>query len=200
MNKSFQSILTILLGCSFLMLLGCPKQVSPERKTTRITRRVPTKIVPPTPEVDNSELGNTLAPLNEEEIAPIAKLGDASSDESFRENIKGKPSVLKDIFFELDQWTIGADDIAIVEENIKWMVENPASKVIIHGHGDNRGTNEYNLVLGEKRANAVKEAMVTLGVKSSRLSTVSYGEERPFCSEEGDSCHQKNRRVQHRVE
>ncbi|MEK7286460.1 MAG: OmpA family protein [Nitrospirota bacterium] len=202
MKKGFQLFLTVLVGCSFLLLSGCPKKIVPIRKITNITRRVPTKVVPKEPlDLVIPEEPSSL-PLQEEEIASVAKVEESeipASDSGINE-AETKKTILKDIFFDLDQWTIKVEEMAILEENVKWMNKNLAAKIIVNGYGDSRGTNEYNLILGEKRASVVKDAMVTLGIKPSRLTVVSYGEERPFCVEEDDSCYKQNRRVQHRVE
>jgi peptidoglycan-associated lipoprotein len=78
--------------------------------------------------------------------------------------------------------------------NAEWLKRNPAVRVAIEGHCDERGTNEYNLALGANRAQAAKDYLVTLGVAAERLSTISYGEEVPVCTEKTEDCWQRNRR------
>jgi peptidoglycan-associated lipoprotein len=201
MKKAFQSVLTVLVICSFLILQGCPKKVAPAKKT-KVTRRVPPKVTPKapteTPNLENETI-KILPPITEEEIPAIAKL-DESSQALLRDDKGNSASEMKPIYFDLDQWTIASSDMILIEQNTNWMIANPKSKVRVNGHGDSRGTNEYNLILGEKRAKAVRDSMVTLGVESSRLFVVSYGEERPFCVEVGDECLGRNRRVDYFVE
>jgi peptidoglycan-associated lipoprotein len=79
--------------------------------------------------------------------------------------------------------------------NADWLKRNPASRVEIEGHCDERGTNEYNLALGAKRAQSAKDFLATLGIGADRLSTISYGEEIPVCKEASEDCWQRNRRA-----
>lgn len=104
-------------------------------------------------------------------------------------------SPLKDVFFDFDSAEIKADARATLKANAAWLKANPAARVQIEGHCDERGTAEYNLALGAKRAQAAKDYIITLGIASDRLSTVSYGEEIPACKETGEGCWQKNRRA-----
>jgi peptidoglycan-associated lipoprotein len=105
-----------------------------------------------------------------------------------------KDGALKEVFFEFDRYDLTNDSRATLKAAADWLKKNPATKVEIEGHCDDRGTNEYNLALGAKRANAAKDYLTTLGVPEGRLSTTSYGEEIPVCREETESCWQKNRR------
>jgi len=84
----------------------------------------------------------------------------------------------------------------VLQENARWLTTNTAIKVQIEGHCDERGTNEYNLALGQRRADAVKRYLIALGVPTGRLSTISYGEERPVCTQPDESCYARNRRAQ----
>ena len=79
--------------------------------------------------------------------------------------------------------------------NADWLKRNPAVRIEIEGHSDERGTNEYNLALGAKRAQAAKDYLITLGISTERLSTISYGEEIPVCKEPNESCWRQNRRA-----
>jgi peptidoglycan-associated lipoprotein len=107
---------------------------------------------------------------------------------------KAKDSALKEVFFEFDRYDLTSESRATLKGAAEWLKKNPATKVEIEGHCDDRGTNEYNLALGAKRANAAKDYLTTLGVAEGRLSTTSYGEEIQVCREETESCWQKNRR------
>ena len=101
---------------------------------------------------------------------------------------------LRDIFFRYDSWGISDDAKELLRRNAGWLEANPSSQLLVEGHCDERGSSAYNLVLGDKRARAVRNYLIELGVNSSRLRMVSYGEERPFCRDPTDTCHQLNRR------
>jgi peptidoglycan-associated lipoprotein len=106
-----------------------------------------------------------------------------------------KAEGLKDIFFEFDRAAISPEMKSVLDHDVNWLKNSPQVKVQLEGHCDERGTNEYNLALGEKRAHSVKQFLISQGIKASRLSTISYGEDRPFCKEQAESCYQQNRRV-----
>lgn len=98
------------------------------------------------------------------------------------------------VFFATDQATLDGTARATLRNQASWLSQNPGVRLTIEGHADERGTRDYNLALGARRANAVRDFLVSQGVSSSRLQTISYGKERPvsLCSEE--SCWSKNRR------
>jgi peptidoglycan-associated lipoprotein len=102
---------------------------------------------------------------------------------------------LVDVFFDFDQHSIRGDAQSILSADAAWINGKPGQAIVIEGHCDERGTQAYNLVLGDKRARAVKRYLEDLGVPASRLKTTSYGELRPFCKERDESCYQQNRRV-----
>jgi peptidoglycan-associated lipoprotein len=101
---------------------------------------------------------------------------------------------LGDVFFDLDQSTIRDDAKAPLQTNAEWMKRWTSTQIIVEGHGDSRGSAEYNLALGSRRADAVKQYMVGLGVAASRITVISKGKEQPFCAQEEESCWQQNRR------
>jgi peptidoglycan-associated lipoprotein len=101
---------------------------------------------------------------------------------------------IKDVFFDYDQYTLREDARAAMQLNARALSERPGLRITIEGHCDERGSEKYNLALGDMRANAVKNFLVSLGVSASRIDTVSFGEERPFCEEQDEECWQNNRR------
>lgn len=101
---------------------------------------------------------------------------------------------LEDIHFDFDKSDIKEKDREILKGLAEWLSKNKSSKMQIEGHCDERGTNEYNLALGERRAHSAKQYLVTLGVGKDRISTISYGEEKPLCAESSEDCWAKNRR------
>jgi peptidoglycan-associated lipoprotein len=101
---------------------------------------------------------------------------------------------LKEVFFDFDKYDIRPEDAKTLDGNAQWLKTND-DLVLIEGHCDERGTNEYNLALGERRAKSTMDYLVSRGVQSARISIVSYGEERPVCSEHSEGCWEKNRRA-----
>ncbi|MGA8056726.1 MAG: peptidoglycan-associated lipoprotein Pal [Candidatus Binataceae bacterium] len=101
---------------------------------------------------------------------------------------------LSDIHFDYNDYSVRAQDGEILKSNADWMGKNSAARVQIEGHCDNRGSEEYNIALGAKRAQAAKDYLETLGVTADRMSTISYGKELPVCTEDTDECWAQNRR------
>jgi peptidoglycan-associated lipoprotein len=97
-------------------------------------------------------------------------------------------------FFALDSHQLGGDARPVLQKNADWMKRWTSTKVMVEGHADSRGTAEYNLALGERRATAVRDYLVSLGIAADRITIVSKGKESPFCTEETESCWQDNRR------
>ncbi len=100
------------------------------------------------------------------------------------------------VYFDFDKSEIKPDARSIIEAHAKYLSENRSASVTLEGHADERGTREYNVALGERRANAVRQLMSLLGASGQQLRTVSYGEERPVCTEHNESCWSQNRRVE----
>ena len=102
---------------------------------------------------------------------------------------------LAHVSYELDSYTLSDAARAALDANAAWLRRWPSTRVTIEGHADSRGTNEYNLALGDRRAASAREYLVTLGIDAGRILTVSRGEEQPFCTEETESCWALNRRA-----
>jgi peptidoglycan-associated lipoprotein len=102
---------------------------------------------------------------------------------------------LTDVFFDYDSVELSDQTRASLQKNAEFMKRRASARILIEGHADSRGTNEYNLALGERRADATRDYIVSLGVAADRLTVVSKGEEQPFCREETESCWQQNRRA-----
>ena len=103
-------------------------------------------------------------------------------------------AALKDVFFEFDKYEVRPEDSKTLDANATWLKQNADNLVLIEGHCDERGTNEYNLALGERRAKATMNYLVSQGIQANRITIISYGEERPTCNEKR-SCWSKNRRA-----
>jgi peptidoglycan-associated lipoprotein len=115
-------------------------------------------------------------------------------DEIRAEQAASAAAGLRDVFFAYDSWAITEEGRQALSRDAEWIKANPNALLKIEGHCDERGTSAYNLVLGEKRAKAARNYLVELGVAANRLSVVSYGKERPTCTEHAESCYQQNRR------
>jgi peptidoglycan-associated lipoprotein len=102
---------------------------------------------------------------------------------------------VKDVLFDYDKADIRAEMMPVLQGNATYLKNNPTVRFTIEGHCDERGSEEYNLGLGDRRANAVKEYLVGQGIPANRMMTVSYGEERPVCRDETEACFEKNRRA-----
>jgi peptidoglycan-associated lipoprotein len=137
----------------------------------RVTVRVPQ--VPTAPVADNS--------------------GDMGSDAEFKAHVQ-------DLYFDYDSFDLRPDAQSTVAATASYLNSHPSIKVLIGGYCDDRGSAEYNITLGENRANSAKTALVSAGVAASRIRVVSYGKERQFCTEESESCWQQNRRDQFTVD
>ena len=119
-----------------------------------------------------------------------------SSLERYRRGLApDEGGVLKDVPFGYDSYELNAAGRDVLAANAAWLNENPGTRTEIEGHSDDRGTIEYNLALGARRAKAAKDYLVSLGIAPERLSTISYGEELPLCREPNESCYARNRRV-----
>jgi len=111
-----------------------------------------------------------------------------------REEKAAMEAGLKDVFFAYDQWTIPDEGMEVLNRNAAWLKEHPGAVLKVEGHCDERGTTDYNIVLGEKRSKSARSYMVELGISPKQVAVVSYGKERPFCMEHDESCYQQNRR------
>jgi peptidoglycan-associated lipoprotein len=101
---------------------------------------------------------------------------------------------IKDIYFDFDKSDIRSDQAASVQADGSFLTQHPAFNLTIEGHCDERGSIDYNIALGDKRASAVKQALISAGVSADRINTISYGKERPFCTDHDETCWQQNRR------
>ncbi|HPF74706.1 MAG TPA: peptidoglycan-associated lipoprotein Pal [Xanthomonadaceae bacterium] len=150
-----------------LTLVACAKKVKEEPPVVDNT---------PPPVVDTT-------PVDDGRYSPA----DLDTDSCLRQRV---------VYFDFDQSTIRPEFQEIMACHAKYLQDRPSARITLEGHADERGTREYNLGLGERRGNAVSDALSASGGSASQLTTVSYGEERPVCMESGDSCWSRNRRVE----
>jgi len=120
--------------------------------------------------------------------APRTSSPNVTTSQLFTQNVKT-------IYFDYDKADIKPDQISVLQGNAGWLKANPNVRFTIEGNCDERGSEEYNLSLGDRRANAVKEFLVSQGIAANRIMTVSFGEERPVCRDETEKCFEMNRRA-----
>jgi len=172
-----------------LFLVGCPKR--PATTAASAVAPAPSAAVVPSPPATGG--GTGAAPMPGPSAAapsgPATAPGTPPSPSEFSAN-----PALKDVYFDFDKYDIRPADAKILDENAGWLKRND-TLVLIEGHCDERGTNEYNLALGERRAKSAMNYLVSQGVQASRITIISYGEERPTCNEKTEECWAKNRRA-----
>ena len=180
-----------------LFLVGCPKRpATPVASAPAPTGSAlapapgagPSTATPPAPGSSSGPTAMAPSPAAPGTAAPAP--GTPPRPSEFSEN-----SNLKDVFFDFDKYDIRADDAKTLDSNAGWLKSNANNLVLIEGHCDERGTNEYNLALGERRAKATMNYLVSQGIQANRITIISYGKERPVCSEKSEGCWQKNRRA-----
>ena len=169
-----------------LFLAGCPKRPATTAASAPPPSGAPapSSAAPPTSSAPAPSM--TPAPAAPSTAAP-ATTPPAPSE--FRETDN-----LKDVFFDFDKYDIRPSDAKLLDTNAAWLKTNN-NLVLIEGHCDERGTNEYNLALGERRAKATMNYLVGQGVQANRITIISYGKERPTCTEHSEACWAKNRRA-----
>lgn len=165
-----------------LFLVGCPKRPA----TTAASAPPPTGSPAPSAAAPSTAPSPSMTPSP---VAPSTSATNPPAPSEFRATDN-----LKDVFFDFDKYDIRANDAKILDTNASWLKSND-NLVLIEGHCDERGTNEYNLALGERRAKATMNYLVSQGVQASRITIISYGKERPTCTEHTESCWTQNRRA-----
>jgi len=179
MVKKLWTLMAILLLATVALSAGCKK-------------KAPTSTADARPPVSSKPAETEVAPPPSTAPRPGDVTGDVLRQDVTELNNEG---YLTDAYFDYDQSDLREDARTALAADAEWLKKYPTVQVLIEGYCDERGTGAYNLALGDRRANAAKEYLVSLGIDASRLRTVSYGEERPFCSDSNESCWQQNRRA-----
>ena len=173
----------------FALGAGCGGKKRPPAVTTDAGRTTPLPRPSPTPPAW-PDVPVDAGP----DVQPMAE--DAARAEDFSVNdASGEGGPLADVYFEYDQARLGDTARGILEKHALWMQNHRSAKIAIEGHCDERGTTDYNLALGEQRARATRDYLVSLGVAGDRLTTVSYGKERPLDPASNEGAWSKNRRA-----
>lgn len=174
--------LLALVVLSFAVLCaGCKKKPAPVTSTAE-------------PPAVHQTVEPTVEPVKEQPMKPVVE--EPAPQRAVGADAYNKQGLLKSIYFDFDKYEIRPDQRPTLQANADKLKAEPLSKfrVLIEGHCDERGTNEYNMVLGDRRANAMKQYLIDLGVPASRLRTISYGEERPVDPGHNEESWAKNRR------
>ncbi len=100
---------------------------------------------------------------------------------------------VKDVFFDYDKSNVRPDEVSVAQDDASFLHLHPSIKVLVEGHCDDRGSDEYNIALGASRAESVKQSLLQQGISANRVKTISYGKEKPFCTQENEQCWQQNR-------
>ncbi len=176
-----------LILVSFLLILMLAFSFSCARKAkpVRTAAEEPAEVTPPE---EVTEEVKKPATAEEWEAGKVEKAELTVNDY----NVMG---VLKDVHFDFDKYNIKSQEATILEENSRWLLANPTVIVLIEGHCDERGTNQYNLALGERRSQSAKAYLIALGVSPERFKTISYGEEMPVDPGHNEIAWAKNRRA-----
>ena len=193
MQKSFskkvsmKKIVTVIAMTTMLAALtlsaGCKKAM--------ITR-------PEAPAPTAAQQPEAKAPTKAPETITEQKVESVTSKDIASAGTEGKEvkeGMFADVLFDYDKYEVQETYKTEMKAVSAWMMKNGSASLSVEGHCDERGTNEYNLALGDRRAKAVKDYLVSLGIPSSRIDTISYGEEKPACTEQSEACWAKNRRA-----
>jgi len=172
-NKKFL-LLALIVSLGVFVLWGCPK------KAEVTSAPVPQQEAAPVKETPKAEVAK-------EEAKPAAK-------EESKEKAAATAAGLQPIYFDFDKSFVRDDAKGVMKANADWLKANPNMKVRIEGNCDERGTKEYNQALGQRRASSAKKYLTDMGIAAKRISLISYGKEKPACTESNESCWQKNRR------
>ena len=171
-----------------LIVIGCSKKIPPPPPPPPAPPPVVTAPPPPPPPPPQPKPAPPPAPAP----APPKPL---SEDDLFRaKTLDQVTAELSDVMFDYDQFNIRDDQRASLQRNADYLRRWTTVRVTVEGHADARGTNEYNLALGSRRAAAIRDYLVGTGIAADRLVVVSKGEEEPVCREDNDACHPRNRR------
>jgi peptidoglycan-associated lipoprotein len=210
MSKTKGCIIILFILCFVLILMGCPKKTVVKEEPSlqkEETAKLDAERAAREREAREREAREREAREREAREREAARVKEEGARKEFERSLVAKKtpgiegevfesSLLKSIHFDFDRYDIRPGDVEILKENAALLRKSPTVKIQIEGHCDERGTAEYNLALGERRANSTKNYLLSLGITADRLSTISYGEERPLNTGQNEEAWAKNRRAQ----
>jgi peptidoglycan-associated lipoprotein len=185
MKRLIPILMILTLSAVILSSVACAKKAPVAAPPLPPPPPAPTAPAPPPPPPPPPPPAPAPAPkpLTDDEVFSRKSLSELNAD---------KP--LQDVYFDYDKADLRDEARAALQKNADWLKRWAGTKLIVEGHCDARGTNEYNLALGDKRASAVRGYLTSLGIAADRIMAVSKGEESPFCTDEAESCFSQNRR------
>jgi peptidoglycan-associated lipoprotein len=172
----------VLIGLFILVSFGCQKRAITQPEVPQTGQQT-----------DMTQSSKVPEKISEQRVG--SKVDSIESKDISSKSAEEKEGMFADVYFDFDKYDLNDTYKPIVKSVSSWMLKNINSRLSIEGHCDERGTNEYNLALGDRRARSVKDYLVSLGIPSSRIDTISYGEEKPVCREHSEECWAKNRRA-----
>lgn len=206
MNRTWQTVCTIVMaGCLLVSAQGCEKTVqgtSGSKTTEQGLESAKAEAPPPAPAPGpapvtlpgEERVSDDIVVAKAEPSSEAAETAKQRTQELKQEAAATVEARLQDVYFEFDKWKISDAGKQALATDAQWLKTNEGKMLTIEGHCDERGTQAYNLVLGEKRAKAVRSYLVDLGIDPKRLAVASYGKDRPFCRDHTEDCYQQNRR------
>ncbi len=193
MNKMWKGFAFGLLIVLAVLVPACrssKKKATPPTTTTEATSTVPEVPVTATPETKvDTQPADFVQETAKPTVEPLP-----TNIEALNQTVQSR-GLIKDAFFAFDESTLTSEGQAALTTSANWLKQNPAYGILIEGHCDERGTEQYNLALGDRRASIARDYLVTLGVDPGRVKTVSYGEERPFAEGHSETAWAQNRRA-----
>lgn len=178
-----RTIVSVLALSGALAMAGCGKKVPPPAPAPPPPPPVVQPAPPPPPPPPPPPAAQAPAPLTEDQIFAQKSLDQLNAE---------RP--LGDVYFNLDESSVRDDARSLLQTNADWLKRWTSTQITVEGHCDSRGSSEYNLALGTRRANSVKDYLVSLGVPANRVTVITKGKEEPVCSDENEACWQQNRR------
>ena len=189
MSGAYQTVcVTMMAGCLLVFAQGCEKTVQGTSGSKTTEQAMASPKAPVTLPGEERVSDDIVVAKAEPEAAR------QRTQEMQQEAAATVGSGLQDAFFSFDSWTIPDSGKQSLGTDAQWLKANAGKALTIEGHCDERGTQAYNLVLGEERAKAVRNYLADLGIDTKRLAVASYGKDRPFCREHTEDCYQQNRR------
>jgi len=193
-KRALPVLVPVLIVAALLAFVGCAKRPALSQASAPAPTGLATAPPPAAPAQDAPAAAPAPPPAAAPAPQPTATPTTPPPPKDFAD-----VAALQEIHFDFDKSNIRPDAARTLDANAEWLKSNSNMLVLVEGHCDERGTNEYNLALGERRAKAAVNYLVAKGIASDRFSTISYGEERPLCHEHNEACWAKNRRAHFKV-
>ena len=207
MVRRLFGITILILCCLALMLVGCSKKTVIKEEPSVASSDEAAAAAARAVERERAAKLEAERSMKEKELKAREEAAKKAAEKEFEKSLVAKrdpgiegevfeSKLLKDIHFDFDKYDIRPEDASILKENAALLMKYPKVKIQIEGHCDERGTTEYNLALGQRRANSTKDYLVSHGIPGDRISTISYGKERPLDPGHNEDAWAKNRRAQ----